>query len=669
VAAQAKGDPYTAFARMAAMAAAMAALGYLVGGGFNRGGVKVDPGNTGTGTVLGDSSAQSKSLANSIERLRDVDTMTMRYSAQMLASLQNIEAALGGVASLLVRNGQIANGGAFGVQTGTARYKGDPLLNALGLGQLNKLFTSLPVIGGVIERLQGLWGKTTQSITGSGLMIGGSFSDLQRGEGFNQYADISKTSSSFFGLSKKTSNDTLTQRADDATAAQFGMVFRGIQSALEAAAGPLGKVGADVAAQLAQIPVDIGKVNLNGLTGTQIQEKLSAVIGAAADRLAEVAFPGLREFQAIGEGYFETVTRVASQTEQARVALERMGLRVPDLAGVANKTGDLGAELVRLGIMTKEAGSSVGDLVGVLQGSAADIADTYNQLADIRASFQALGISGQAVTSALLSGAGGLDQLASGLSDFESEFLSEGEQRAVKAARLARQFDALGIAMPSSAAAFKALVMGMDTSTAAGQKLLGGVLALSGGFADMQGAMADLGKGIEDEINRIRGLITSRSSAGQLQAQFAIATAQARAGDTAAIDALPGLSKALLDAAAAESATRLDLVRTQARTAASLEETLAIVRGSVANAGEVPGFTAIGAGVTANTPAQQPGGTDKAEMAALLAEVSALRGEVKRAREESFASGSAIAASSAKVARIMERITPDGDALATRETA
>ena len=112
----AKGDPYSAWIRMAAMAAAMAALGFAVSGagggsGPNPASAAEMQARQGTGTVLGDAAAKSNSIANSIDRLSDIDQFTMRYSAQMAASLRNIESSMGGLASIVVRTYGLDSGG------------------------------------------------------------------------------------------------------------------------------------------------------------------------------------------------------------------------------------------------------------------------------------------------------------------------------------------------------------------------------------------------------------------------------------------------------------------------------------------------------------------------------------------------------------------------------
>lgn len=66
---QGSGDPYTAFPRMAAMAAIVAALGVAIGSIGEVAQEGFTPTNEGTGTVFGDTEAKSESIKKSIDLL------------------------------------------------------------------------------------------------------------------------------------------------------------------------------------------------------------------------------------------------------------------------------------------------------------------------------------------------------------------------------------------------------------------------------------------------------------------------------------------------------------------------------------------------------------------------------------------------------------------------
>lgn len=499
VANQANGDPYSAFPRMAAMAAIMAALGIGIASISGNSGTMAPESNKGNGTVLGDADAKSKSIENSIKHLSEVDTMTMKYSAAMLSSLQNIEAALAGVANLVLRGGTLNTASNMGLFEGlVGKNKGDPIANmtgSIGLKGLDSLMRNLPLIGGIIGKLQGLWGKTTQEISAAGLFIRGSLEQLMNGQGFQQYADVKTTKTSFFGLSKDTSYSTMFSGVDPEIAKQFGMIFNSFSDAVEQAAGPLGVSLDTIEQRLQGFSLDLGRIDLKGLTGEALQEKLSAVFGAAGDKIAKQALPGFEDFQKVGEGYLETVVRVSTGVEQAGFELEKLGITAVSVTSLLNKQGDVGGELVKQSIMAKEAGTGIGAILEAITGSAADVAEAYKSLTGVRTLMQAVGL-GSNLTRDLIRAAGGLDALQSALSAYQDNFFSEAEKHAALASQLGTEFMKLGIAMPVTKDGFKALVNQLNGS---GQSSLAmKVLLLAETFAEFADYTDESVQAVED---------------------------------------------------------------------------------------------------------------------------------------------------------------------------
>lgn len=121
--------------------------------------------------------------------------------------------------------------------------------------------------------------------------------------------------------------------------------------------------------------------------------------------------------------------------------------------------------------------------------------------------------------------------------------------------------------------------------------------SFAGGAQDYQDALKGIGNTIEDEIKRLRGLMVDDSPATQevLMARFATETAKARAGDKAALEALPGLSKEVESAAQKSATSAADL---------------ALMRGWLANSLSVT-LNKLGLGTagsaTTPTPTPQPG--------------------------------------------------------------
>lgn len=176
------------------------------------------------------------------------------------------------------------------------------------------------------------------------------------------------------------------------------------------------------------------------------------------------------------------------------------------------------------------------------------------------------------------------------------------------------------------------------------------------------------------EVKRIRGVMGGGSvSYSDALAQFNAATAAARTGDQEAAQSLPRLSQALLTAAGNMATSAEGLARIQGQTAGSLEETLAIHRrhagtgGATTTAVSQPSWwDQFAAGQTPGvvTAANDSGLAIIDELQGLRQELSDLRAEQMTASARTFASGP-----NGKTARILERVTPDGDAIAVRTAA
>lgn len=163
-------------------------------------------------------------------------------------------------------------------------------------------------------------------------------------------------------------------------------------------------------------------------------------------------------------------------------------------------------------------------------------------------------------------------------------------------------------------------------------------------------SLKNLGEAVEDEIKRLRGINTLDSDAAQatLLAQFATATAAARAGDLNAFGGLTDLSKSIEKVTADSAVTNIETVRMRAWLANSLEETMKALGLSVpafADGGLHSGGLRLvgerGWEVEATGPArywnqQQLGNALGGGNAELVAEVRALRAEVAALKEHAY---------------------------------
>jgi hypothetical protein len=393
----------------------------------------------GTGGVFGDSSAKSDSIARAISLSSANSSIELTHTAGMLASLQNIEASMAGLTNLIVRAPGVIDGSNFGIQTGQLnKGQATDVVSSAMTSVTKGLFG--PGLGDKISGfINNIWGKTTQNIVDSGLQFGGSVRNLEAGQGYNQYASVDTTKSGWFGLSKNTSNSVQTQGVDAELSSQFGLIFTNLEDSLKTAAAGLG-VGADqVTKALDNLTIDTTKLSLKGLSGDALTAALNGAISKTMDQMAEAAFPSFDTFRKVGEGYAETVIRVATNYSKLDSILQSAGM-----------------------------------------------------------TFGAVGVSSLAARENLIDLSGGIDALASKTNSFTQNYLSTAEQLAPVSKYVADQMAALGHASVNTRDQFKAVVVGIDKKTAAGQAEFVALMNLEDAFAKTHAATEDLTKSMQE---------------------------------------------------------------------------------------------------------------------------------------------------------------------------
>jgi hypothetical protein len=275
-----------AFPAVAAMVGVMAALGARGGGGVS--GYTLPALNSGTGTVLGDPTAESQSIGNSLALTEQFHREDLAQGSAMITALRSIDTQIGAVTTAIAR--QIGVGGAFD----TSR---------LGLGTTTG--------GGFL----GIGATTrTAELAGSGLDLNsGRLADLINGVTGAAYTlvEMTKSRSGFLGIGGSTTTWTQENRTamDAALGQELGRLLGTLREGVLTAAGQLGVDGA--AATLDALQISLGRIDFTDLSSSEISERLSAVFSAAGDQMAAAILPGLAAYQQAGEGMFETLTRLA----------------------------------------------------------------------------------------------------------------------------------------------------------------------------------------------------------------------------------------------------------------------------------------------------------------------------------------------------------------------
>lgn len=204
---------------------------------------------------------------------------------------------------------------------------------------------------------------------------------------------------------------------------------------------------------------------------------------------------------------------------------------------------------------------------------------------------------------------------------------------------------------------------------------IGAAGGLSSAMGEAADSMKQLTDTILDEVKRLRGAMVEDSPAAKevLLAQFATATAQAKAGDKEALAKLPELSQAIEAATQLTAASSIELARMRGWLANSLEETLKArgvklpkpaaapaVAPTVVTASSASALAPVAYGGSATTQQAtlpgQPGAAMFADMeTGLLAEVRELRREVALLRTDGVSHAADAQRMRLRIARTGER--------------
>ncbi len=316
---QGQGDPYTAFARMAQMAAAVAALGVSVGSFQNSG--SIDPTQErqaaqGAGSILGDAEAKSESIMNALDITADATSELVGINRGMLNALTSLQTGLTGASTQLIRGG--VDGTDIPIpDANTAAWidllTGGGIFNLLGLN----------FIGDFLGKILG--GKT--KLLDTGLEIeGGAIIDLMNDVFIRAFADI-KSKKWLFGSYKFS---TLFQDMDDRIGEQLALVFGSIVNTVTEAAIAIGIPMDVIEERMAAFRVETLKISLEDMTGEEQQEAILAVFSKIFDDLARDIVPFIDEFQKVGEGLGETLVRVATAVQVLQETIIMLGLSLDE---------------------------------------------------------------------------------------------------------------------------------------------------------------------------------------------------------------------------------------------------------------------------------------------------------------------------------------------------
>lgn len=609
------------------------------GGGAGSIGSMIGIGKSIYGAISGGFSGLATTVADTVQGVMYSTGMTTQIASNgAVASGAGAAAGYLGGAAIGVYGGRALSGG-YGMFSGSGNtaVNAGTIIGAIVGGPIGAAIGGL--IGGAANRLFGMKAKEVTGTTLNGSFGAGGFS------GTNDAAWFQKG-----GIFRSDKSGVDKTAIDSETAKTFTAGYDALKAASVDFAKVLGVNADSIATRTQSMSVALTK------DAAANEKAIAAFFTGVGDDIARELVPSLDQFTKAGETASATLQRIATDyaTLDGVLTASGMTFKTVGLESVAARES-----LIDLVGGVEKFATSAGFFQQNFLSEAERLAPVQKQVAEEMAK---LGLASVETRDQFKDVVLGLDLTT--------------EKGATTYAALMRVQEAFAMIHPVAEQAAVALsaqheaqvafMNGMNRPPAAGAGGGGGGAPTEDSMtrwfyamvakreaedaARLKAAWTDLTSTIYDEVKRIRGLMTGTGFEGLMSAKssFAIATAQARAGDEAAAKMLPQLSQAMLQLAEVNSATVVDLQLLRANTAASLSET---ARMGAARAGmSLPGFAVgtnylpgdmaiiahegeriIPAADNRQLMARLNGSDSSAE---LVAEVRALRAEVTRLRED-----------------------------------
>lgn len=183
---------------------------------------------------------------------------------------------------------------------------------------------------------------------------------------------------------------------------------------------------------------DIGKVSFQDMSAQEIEDELNAIFSQQADLITEFVVPAMKEYQQIGEGLFETLTRVAKEQAIFNDYMDNMGL---SMAGVSS-------------LMAIDMAQSIAAMMG------------------------------------------GFENFTDKAGEYVDRFFTDEEKFGMLQRSLTETFGALGKELPTTTEAFRKLVE--EAHKAGDQELFAALLEINPAVADYIDAMEEMKSVTED---------------------------------------------------------------------------------------------------------------------------------------------------------------------------
>ncbi|AUR89630.1 coil containing protein [Vibrio phage 1.127.O._10N.286.52.E12] len=314
---QGKGDPYTAFGRMAAMASMVASLGMSIGG--LSGGLTDDSADNQANQNLNSWGEHSESIANSTDLVANSTEKLVGINTNMLEALKGLNlsiTAAAGIAAKSITTPSINQDGL------TFEYADiSNIFEPLGIEKL--VMDPLGLFGKAIDKLFGGESK----VTDEGIRImGGYITDLIDDVTIDAFQTV-KYKKWKFGSTK---NKTQFENVGDDVESQFSLVFESIANSVAVGAEMLGMSQSEIELAINSFELATQNLSLKGLDVDEKVEVINNYFSSVFNDLAIAVVPFLEDFQKAGEELGETLSRLATEVSVAEYLVDNFGVNFGD---------------------------------------------------------------------------------------------------------------------------------------------------------------------------------------------------------------------------------------------------------------------------------------------------------------------------------------------------
>lgn len=418
------------------------------------------------------------------------------------------------------------------------------------------------------------------------------------------------------------SDKTKLGKLDPVLASGLGQAYGGLTATNKAMGDYLGINSSE---RLSGFKANV-KFSTNGLNEEQVQKKLEEVMGTVAEKQAKLLL-----------GTYETVQKKVGWFSKSEQVWKP-------------------SEFVEFGETALEA---LTRLSGSLKAVNTFLENTNDNLL-------AFSLVGADMASSLVDLFGGIDNFNSVSGAYYQNFFTDQERLAKGHEILSKAFTDLNISMPSTVSAYRNLVESQDLTTESGRETFTALLTLSSAFYEIKTASEEAASTLIEEINRLRGVVSTSSVNGfeGTKANFMQAISLAQAGDSAAMASIPGLSQSLESMFMNSAGSLEDVNRFRSWLANSIGTGIPAFASGGFHSGGIRLVGENGPELEATGPSRIFSNNDTMQMLSSEGVIKAI--EVMNSNLEMLrAEVRADVQHNAKTAKLLDRVIPDGDSIKT----